>query len=117
LIEIANQGIRPGLLGKRCRDTRCVAVNEERITAMLNGARLWRLHLEPFRRPVTRIAPRSAERRTDQSEVAGTQFVISFLDLCDYASAQYIKTLLEGMDMRLDDSIRVKKTDTPPHMH
>src|SRR6266404_5737867 len=117
LIEIANQSICPGLLGKRCRATRCVAVNEERVTTMVKGARLWRLHLQPARRPVARIVPGVPYARTDQSEVAGTQFVISFSDLCDHASAQYIKTLLEGMDMRLDDSIRVKETDTHPHMH
>jgi hypothetical protein len=68
LVEVAHSRVLT--VGKR-RLAGNIAIHEERVAAVIQGARLGRLHLQPTNRLVADVAPRMPDARANQSEMAG----------------------------------------------
>ena len=92
-------------------------VNEKRISTIAQRARLGRLHLQPPNRPAARARPGVAYPRTDQSEVARTEYVTRLANLGLHCTFQNIEAFFERMKMGLNDAIRFQVTDAYAHVY
>lgn len=90
---------------------------EERIDAIVSGAGLRRLHLEPSRRPGACVLPGMQHARGDQAEIAGAERVRLVADLNRWAARQNVEALLKRVHVRVHSSARVQETNPCAHVN